>query len=77
MSRLHEKGDLLGTDVSSVFKADGVEAFLNPSRMIVFNDYLRSYMDHGNCGRPDCSRSRCHVSARIPCNLHIATPFRM
>lgn len=43
--------------MSGIFGADGVEAFLDPSRMAVFNDYLLAYMDHGNCGRPDCSRS--------------------
>lgn len=81
MSRLHEKGDLLGTNVSSIFKADGVEAFLNPSRMRGPSS-TTICVPTWTTATVDVLIAQGHAamfSARTPCSLHIATvtPFCM
>ena len=52
-----------GIDVTKLFRSDydhGVEEFLRDMRMSRFHAYLRDYMDHGDCGRRNCSTCGSH-----------------
>jgi hypothetical protein len=48
----------VGVDVTKLFRSDfdhGIEEFIRDTDIKRFHRYLRDYMDHGNCGRRNCS----------------------
>ena len=55
LSWLDEKSALEGVDTRTLFTQGGVEMFLKP-RGPLFHSYINAYMDHGDCGRRNCSR---------------------
>ena len=57
LSWMHEKQGLAKVDVTSLFsaKVHGIESFLNTHTKL-FHSYLNDYMQHGDCGRRNCSR---------------------
>ena len=46
----------LGVDTTKLFQSEhGIEGYLRDTNMETFHAYLRAYMDHGDCGRRNCS----------------------